>query len=281
MRFFRNKLAVTVIVLSVTFLGIIFYSVKRDNKSIIESGAGIALNPVQKVLYSVNNSVKNFLDFAFNFREVKEENKKLTERNNDLETKAVEYDNLKKENDRLREMLDFKDQRSDYQYIPCNIIGKSGGSFLEGYTIDIGKKDGLEVGMVVVSAKGLVGQVTSVSSNYAIVQTLLNENIAVSVLIESTRETTGIVKGYKDSNNKFLAKIYYLPIDSQIKEGDVILTSNQGGIYPKDIKIGQVISVEEDKGKIMKNAIIEPYVDFNKLEELLVVIPKDKKNIKY
>lgn len=281
MKFFRNKLAVTIIVLSVTFLGIIFYSVKRDNKSIIESGAGSVLNPVQKVLYSVNNSVKNFLDFAFNFREVKEENKRLAERNNDLETKAVEYDNLKNENDRLREMLDFKNQRSDYDYISCNIIGKSGGSLLEGYTIDRGKKDGLEVGMVVVGAKGLVGQVTSVDSNYAIVQTLLNENIAVSVLVESTRETTGIVKGYKDSNNRLLAKVYYLPIDSQIKEGDVILTSNQGGIYPKEIKIGQVLSVEEDKGKIMKNAIIEPYVDFNKLEELLVVVPKDKKNIKY
>lgn len=281
MKFFRNKLAVTIIVLSVTFLGIIFYSVKRDNKSIIESGAGNVLNPVQKVLYSVNNSVKNFLDFAFNFREVKEENKKLTDRNNELETKAMDYDNLKNENDRLRELLNFKNQRADYEYTPCNIIGKSGGSLLEGYTIDKGKKDGLEVGMVVVTAKGLVGQVTSVDSNYAIVQTLLNENIAVSVLIESTRETTGIVKGYKGSNNKLLAKVYYLPIDSQIKEGDVILTSGQGDMYPKDIKIGQVLSVEEDKGKIMKNAIIEPYVDFNKLEELLVVIPKDKKNIKY
>ncbi len=278
MKFFKNKLAVTVVVLSVAFLSLIAYSIKRENKSIVENGVGVALNPVQKVFYNINDGIRDFIDFALNFSQVKKENEELRAKNNELESKAIEYDSLKNENNRLREMLDFKNQRLDYDYKGCHIINKSGEGIIDGYTIDKGKKDGLKVGMVVITSKGLVGQVTSVSKDWSIVQTLLNENIGVHALVESTRETTGIVKGFKDSNNRMLAKVYYLPIESQIKEGDVILTSGLGRFYPKEIKIGKVIAVEEDKGKVSKNALIEPYVDFNKLEELFVVIPKDNNN---
>lgn len=99
-------------------------------------------------------------------------------------------------------------------------------------------------------------------------------------MVESTGET-GIVKGYKDAENKLLAKLYLLPQESAVKKGDIVLTSGYGNFYPKNIRIGQVVDIEEDKGKIMKNAIIEPYVDFSKLEELLIVIPKDIRDIKY
>ena len=113
------------------------------------------------------------------------------------------------------------------------------------------------------------------------VETILNENMAVSVMVDSTRETTGILRGYKENKNEDLVKAYNLPIDSEIKEGDVILTSGLGMIYPKEIRIGEVISVETDNVMVMKNAVIKPYVDFNKLEELFVVVPKDKINVKY
>lgn len=289
MKFFKNKLAVTIVVLSVTFLVLIGYSVKRNNKTAIENGIGVALNPVQKFFYGINDNVKGLLNFAFSFSDVKKENEELKAKNNDLETKSIEYDSLKSENERLREMLNFKSQRADYDYIGAHIINKSSGPMREGYTIDKGTKDGLEIGMVAVTAQGLVGQVTSVSNNWSIVQPLIseelegknNENIAVHGLVERTRETTGIVKGYRDMNNRLLAKVYYLPIESDVRAGDVILTTGLGYLYPKDIKIGEVLSVEEDKGKVQKTAIIKPYVDFNKLEELFLVVFKDKENMKY
>lgn len=135
--------------------------------------------------------------------------------------------------------------------------------------------------MIVIGYQGLVGKVTEAESNYSIIETILNENIAVSVMVESTRETTGILRGVKENKNENLVKIYNLPIDSQIKEGDVILTSGLGMIYPKEIRIGEVVSVSTDNVTVMKNAVVKPYVDFNKLEELFVVIPKNKTNIKY
>lgn len=100
-------------------------------------------------------------------------------------------------------------------------------------------------------------------------------------MVDSTRENTGILQGYKDYFNNNLAKVLNLPMDSEVKEGDVIVTSGLGGYYPKEIKIGEVVSVEEDRVKVMKSAIVKPYVDFNKIEELFIVAPKDKREIKY
>ncbi|MCI6693464.1 MULTISPECIES: rod shape-determining protein MreC [unclassified Clostridium] len=277
----KNKLAATVIVLSVAFLGIIIYTMNNEKKDAISSGLGSAINPFQKVVYSISDKVKGTLDFFLNFSTVKGENKELTKENVELKNKLLEYDKLKEENDRLREVLNFKNSKDNYDYIGTEIIGYSGESFSEGYIIDKGENDGLKKDMVVISDKGLVGQVTSTGSNWAIVQSLLNENIAVSVMVNSTRETTGILKGYVTRTNNGLTKVTNLPLDSEVKEGDVILTSGLGQIYPKEIRVGEVISVESDEIKVMKTAIVKPYVDFNKLEELFVIIPKETREVKY
>ena len=281
MKLQKNKLAATVIVLSVAFLGIIIYTINNDKKDAISSGVGSAINPLQKVVYNINDKVKNGLDFFFNFSKIKEENEELTKENIELKNKLLEYDKFKEENDRLREVLNFKNSKNNYSYIGCEIIGYSGESFSDGYIIDKGENDGLKKDMVVISDKGLVGQVTSTGSNWAIVESLLNENIAVSVMVDSTRETNGILKGYVTRTNSGLTKLTNLPLDSEIKEGDVILTSGLGQIYPKEIRVGEVISVETDEIKVMKTAIVKPYVDFDKLEELFVVIPNETREIKY
>lgn len=280
MKLLKNKLTVTIIVLSVAFLGLITLTVSRDNKG-LESGAGSTLNPVQKVAYGFNRGVKDFVDFFLNFSDVRDENKELKKENDKLKAEIDEYSKLKEENERLQKVLNFKDEKNNYDYIGTNIIGISGDSILNGYIVDRGKDDGIEKGMVVISADGLVGQVSSVGKNWAIVQCIVNENVKVAVMVDSTRENTGILQGYKDYFNNNLAKVLNLPIDSEVKEGDVIVTSGLGGYYPKEIKIGEVVSVEEDRVKVMKSAIVKPYVDFNKIEELFIVAPKDKREIKY
>ena len=280
MKLLKNKLTVTIIVLSVAFLGLITLTVSRDDKG-LESGAGSTLNPVQKVAYGFNRGVKDFVDFFLNFSDVRDKNKELKKENDKLKAEIDEYSKLKEENERLQKVLNFKDEKNNYDYIGTNIIGISGDSILNGYIVDRGKDDGIEKGMVVISADGLVGQVSSVGKNWAIVQCIVNENVKVAVMVDSTRENTGILQGYKDYFNNNLAKVLNLPMDSEVKEGDVIVTSGLGGYYPKEIKIGEVVSVEEDRVKVMKSAIVKPYVDFNKIEELFIVAPKDKREIKY
>ena len=261
MKPFKNKLAVTIVVLSVAFLGIIVLSIK-GNSNIISSGVGGVISPLQKIVYTVNEKVKGSFDFFINFSNVKKENERM-----------------KDENTRLREMFDYSQTNANYDYLGCNIIGYSGGNISNGYIIDKGTKDGVEKDMVVITPAGLVGKVTKASSSFAIVQTILNENIAVAAMVESTDETTGILQGITDSKNKNLTELSNIPIESAIKEGDKILTSGLGEMYPKEIRIGEVISVEVDNVGIMKRAVVKPYVDFNKLEELFVVVPKEKVDI--
>jgi len=280
-KFFKNKLMVSIIVLSIAFLILISQSVKRENVSFVENGIGISFNTVQGALYSINSQIKYSLGFVFNYSAVRKENEDLTAKNSELEKKLVDYNSLKDENTSLRDMLNFKNSNSNYNYVGCDIIGKSGSGYLDQFVINKGTNDGISKNMIAVTGVGLVGQVTTVGSNWAIVQTLSNENLAVSAMVESTNENDGILKGYKAAGSSLLAKLYYLPIDSNIAKGDVILTSGLGGLYPKGIRIGSVISIEEDKGQVMKTALVQPYVDFNKIQELFIVVPINKIDVTY
>lgn len=281
MGFLKNKLAVVIIILSVTFLSLIGYSANREKMSFVENGVGVTINSVQGIFYDGFSKIRNSLKFITNFSKVKAENEQLRKSNIEAKNKALEYDASIKENERLRKMLNFSKQRDEYNYVGANISGLSGNSFSDGFIINKGENKGIKKRMIAMTGEGLVGQVTSVGNNWAIVQSLSNENIAVAALVQSTSDNNGIVKGYKDENNKLLAQIEHLSLDSAIKKGDVILTSGLGGIYPSGIRIGSVLSVHEDKGEVMKSAIIEPYVDFSKIEEVFIVVPKETTEVKY
>ena len=272
MKPFKNKLAVTIVLLSVAFCGMIIYSLQSDANG-ISSSVSTVVSPLQKIVYNINSRVKETVDFFLNFSEVKLENEQLKQKNAELANELIEYESLKDEVERLREALNFTESRSNYNYVGVNIIGYSGSSLSDGYIIDKGSNDGIDKNMVVVSSKGLVGKVTKVASNFAVVQSILNENIAVAVMDQQTRDATGVLQGLSDKKDTNMTVVYNLPIDSDVKEGDIIITSGLGKIYPKEIPVGTVVSVQEDNVKVMKSAVVEPFVNFNKLEELFVVIP--------
>ena len=272
MKPFKNKLAVTIVLLSVAFCGMIIYSLQSDANG-ISSSVSTVVSPLQKIVYNINSRVKETVDFFLNFSEVKLENEQLKQKNAELANELIEYESLKDEVERLREALNFTESKNNYKYVGVNIIGYSGNSLSDGYIIDKGSNDGIAKNMVVVSYKGLVGKVTKVSSNFAVVQSILNENIAVAVMDQQTRDATGVLQGLSDKKDTNMTVVYNLPIDSDVKEGDIIITSGLGKIYPKQIPVGTVVSVQEDNVKVMKSAVVEPFVNFNKLEELFVVIP--------
>ena len=283
MKFFKSKLAVTVIVLSVTFLGIIIYTAKT-NSDFISGALGAGFNPVQKAIYTAGEKVKGGIDFFASFSEVKEENDQLKRQVIELQNQLVGYNTYKTQNEQLKQELNFKDQHSEYNYVGASIIGESGGSFYAGYVIDRGADSGLQKDMIVIAGNELVGIVTEVHSNWAKVQTISSSNTAVAATVEETNEVSGIVRGYRDIGSREpLAKIYNLPMSSSIKDGDTILTSGLGGVYPQGIRIGSVTSVETDNVKVSKSAVIKPFADFNTLTQVVVVVPKDasRGNIKY
>ena len=283
MKFLKSKLAVTVIVLSVTFLSVIIYTA-RTNSDFISGALGAGFNPVQKAIYMTGEKIKSGIDFFASFSEVKQENDQLKTQVIELQNQLVGYNSYKTQNVQLKQELNFKTQHSEYNYVGASIIGKSGGNFYEGYTIDRGTDSGIKKDMIVIAGNELVGIVIEVYSNWAKVQTISSTNTAVAATVEQTNEVSGIVRGYQDIGSREpLVKIYNLPMNSTIKSGDTILTSGLGGIYPQGVRIGSVNTVETDNIKVSKSAIIKPFADFNTLTQVVVVVPKDasRGDIKY
>ena len=110
---FGNKLTRNVTILSAILIVLFGFTVYNDNKTLIESGAGAALNPVQKVLYSANKRVENFIDFYLRYETVKVENETLLKENIELNEKLRNYDILVEENKNLTEMFSFKNRRTE------------------------------------------------------------------------------------------------------------------------------------------------------------------------
>lgn len=277
----KNKLIIIIICLCIGFFALIGYTSKRSNINFAGNGVGVILNPIQELFYKVNSKIKNTVSFAFNFSKVKDQNEELKKENAKLKNSIIDYENIKKENKRLRKMVSYENENDKYKYIGCSVLGIAGNSYLDGYIINKGTNDGISKRMVAITNEGLVGQVTSVGSNWSIIQTLGNENISVAGFNQRSQEANGIVKGYKDDSNNVLAKMETSNLEADIKEGDTILTSGLGQIYPKGILIGKITKIIEDKGQFVKYGIIKPAINMSKLEEVFIVVPKDKRQVKY
>ncbi len=280
-KLFRNKLLRKITILATILVVVFGITVYQDHKSLVESGAGATLNPIQKVIYSVNKRVEGFIDFYLRYDEVKLTNKELLTENQELNQKLRDYDALKNENLKLKEIYEITERSENYTYEGANIIGNAGGGIISSYLIDKGEDDGLLPGMAIMTEKGIVGQITKTAKTWATIETLSSENITIHVMTAENHQNSGILKGHVGQGQKQMAKISYLPVDSTIQEGDQVITSGLGGFYPPDIYVGTVTKVNEDKGNLMKTAIVEPAVDFKGTEILFVIIPKNPEEGSY
>lgn len=280
MKFFRNKINVVISLLVIIMIILILFSSQRVNKSKIEGIVGDGLNPIQRVIYNASKVVSDTWNAIVNYSSLISEIEDLNNENGQLKAKINSYKQLVDENFKLREILNFKDRLRDYEFIGGNIIGKN-SSYLNNYVIDLGKKDGIQNGMVVIANGGLFGMVTSVSDNWSLVSPLTSGNVAASGFVQRTNGNQGIVRGYKNDGGKHILKMEYLPIEEDVSVGDFIVTSGLGGIYPANILIGEVISVENDQRNLSKSVFIKPHVNFDYVRELFVILPKNKSKVEY
>ena len=195
----------------------------------------------------------------------------LKERVKLLEQQQLEMDEVLRENQRLKRLLDFKQENNPIMVAGVQITGKNPGNWFNTMTIDCGSDQGVSVNMAMVNDQGLIGRVTEVSSNWAKVRAIVDGQSSISAIVERTRDN-GMIKG----NNTFttedgLCQMINLPLDSDIVVGDRIITSGLGEIFPKGIPIGEVIEVVDEKREKYITAIVQPAVDFQRLEEGLVV----------
>ena len=267
---YRNhKTGILGIVITIILLIlIVVFSNGENNASFFENVASKLVMPVQNGLTYLKNKISGNDTFLTDINKLKEENEQLLAKNSELEQSLRELENIKTENETLKEYMNLTEKYGEYKTIPAYVINRDISNYSKTIVINVGTNDGVKEDMTVIGDQGLVGHIVSATDTTAKVQTIIDTASSVSATMSSTDETI-VCKGTLESTTEL--KAMYIPTDYNIIQGDSIETSGLGGIYPKGIHIGTVKQVEATKNVTDRYAVIETAVDFDKLSTVLVI----------
>ncbi len=266
----KNKAGMIGIIITIIILivVVIISNISTGNLSFMESTVGTLFMPIQNGIVYLKNKITGNEQELSDIESLKEENQKLKDENSKLQEQVRELEILKSENNTLKEYVNLKDKYSDYTTVPAYVIQRSISNYDKIIVINAGSDDGIDINMPVISESGLVGHVVSVTNNTAKIQTIIDTASNVSANISNVQDSV-ILKG--TLNNTETLKATYIPADSTILQGDEVVTSGLGGIYPKGILIGNIKNVVNTKNETDRYAEIEVSTDFSKLETVLVI----------
>ena len=257
-----------IITLILLIILVIISNIQVDKMNSIENIFSAIINPIQNGITYLKNKIAGNDSFFTQVNELKAENEELLQKNSELEQSLRELEIIKAENATLKEYVDLKDKYQEYETVPAYVINKDIGNYTNTVIINAGKNDGIDVDMTVISEKGLVGQIVSVTDTTAKVQTLVDSGTAVSATIKTTGDYM-LLRGTLNDNTTLIAS--YIPTSATLLAGDTIETSGLGGIYPKGILIGTIKEVVNTQNITDRYAKVETAVDFNKLNTVLVI----------
>lgn len=268
---YRQKgvgIAGIIITIIILILLVFLSNVSIEKLSYIETIATNLVMPIQNGLTYIKNKIAGNNTFFSDINNLKTENENLKENNKELEEALRELEIIKAENKELKEQLNLTEKYKEYETVPATIINRDVTNYSSVLAISVGKIDGIEVDMPVISDKGLVGHIIAVDQNTSKVQTIVDSSSTITALISTSREAI-ICKGSLEG--KGVLKATYIPTEATIVGGDLVETSGVGGIYPKGIQIGKISKVVNTKNVTDRYALIETTVDFDKLETVLVI----------
>ncbi len=272
-RLVRNKFFWLIVVTVFSLGALSITSRPRDNLLIHEKALSYIYVPMQKGLAYVAYNTQNALTYFNDAHKLSLENKALLEQVARLEEENRRLLSLEHENKWLRDAMGLKGRFENYHEITCRIIAKEAGNWFNLFTIDKGTRDGIDSGMTVITPKGLIGQTVSATPNSATVMAIIDSGSFASARLAESRDLVG-VRGDLMLKDNGLVKLVYIPVGVQITEGDTVETSGMGGIFPPGIIIGKVVSVDNDKPQLMRSAVVQPGVDFKRLEQVIVLKKK-------
>ena len=227
--------------------------------------------PMQKGINVVGRSVADRFDTLENIEELQQENERLKAELEILRQEAQIIASEKYELDAMRELFNLDQKYPDYEKVAARIIARESNGWYSVFTIDKGYEDGIAVNMNVRAGNGLVGIVTAVRKNSATVRSIIDDSSNVSGMVLRTSDTC-IVSG--DLNlvmTEGKIKITMLPLDTTVRENEEIVTSHISDKYQQGILIGYISKIEEDSSGMTKNAYLTPVVDFEHLDEVLII----------
>lgn len=227
------------------------------------------ISPVQEGLASSKKSLTFLWENYLLIVNTSKENNVLKKQISRLESDLTTMEEVRKENLRLKRLLSYSDEMS-HQRVMAQVVGWDSANEFKVIRLNKGRNHGIKVMAPVITDHGLVGYVYRVTDNYSDVLTILDQNNRVDVMIERTR-THGIVEGVFN----FKCALKYIMRNEPVEVGDKLITAGVGGIYPKGIKVGMITDVTKENFGMTLSIEVIPSVDFDKLEEVLVLIPTE------
>lgn len=260
---------ITVFCIILMGLSLFTDSIKKPVKNVVSVGVipmQKGINDIGTYLYSKYTMIKNFSRISEENAALKEQIAKLTEENSQLSLNKFELE-------RLRDLYDLDDKYSKYKKTVARVIAKEAGNWYSVFTLDKGSADGLDVDMNVIANGGLVGIITDVGEHYSIVRTIIDDSNNVSGMLLNTGDTC-TVEGSLNLMDSGYIYVKYFKKDADVKEGDKIVTSNISSKYVEGILIGYIKEIVMDPNSLTKSGYLIPVVDFENLQEVLVILDK-------
>ena len=228
------------------------------------------LAPLRSGVSKLADQAQQLYSYMFEYETLLAENEALKEQLAAMEDEARDAYATKQENERLRAALDLVDAHEDYKLVDSYIIGSSSVDWSNTFTINRGTNVGIEAGMCANTAYGeLVGLVSEVGPNYAVVKSVLDSSIEISATIAASGHS-GMVQGGYASGRDGLLRMNYLPSSATIRNHDQVVTSGST-VYPRNLILGHVVDAGFDDTGVAKYALLEPAADIRSLEQVFIV----------
>jgi|SRR5581483_208089 rod shape-determining protein MreC len=231
-----------------------------------ESLASVPLSLLQGASSGVGRRVTRLVNDVSDVQSLQQRNAELERALINFQSEIVELREIKADYTRIAALLNYRGVDTTRQYQTANVIGRDTTGLLRSIIIDRGSRDGISVGMPVVTDLGLVGRVFRVAATTAQVQLVTDTNSYVNARLQTSRGE-GSVVGTASGD----LRLTFVPLNDEIKDGDSVVTSGIGGKFPRGIVIGQVTTSRLDDSKLFQEAVVRSLVDFNRLEIVLVV----------
>ena len=208
---------------------------------------------------------------SFRYQELEEENQRLRSQIAELEEKAREGEAASKENELLREALGLRAKRSDFVLESARVTARSTSNWASTLTLSKGSAQDVAAGDCVVDAAGnLVGIIDVVGSNYSVMITVVDANLQMGGIVSRT-DSTAMLEGDFTLMQEGRLKMTYLPENTELLTGDLVLTSGLTGIYPSGLVVGTIESLHTDPSGMSRYAVLAPAADLDRLVEVFII----------
>lgn len=237
----------------------------------IKTIAGNVISPMQRGINSVGRGISDRLQAFRDVKKLREENAQLKSEVDALTVTNQQLTQEKYELDGLRRLYELDAKYIDYEKVAARIIASDTNNWFYSFIVDKGSEDGIAVGMNVLAGKGLVGIVSETGKNWARVRSIIDDNCNVSGMSIETQDTCIVSGDLKLMKEHGVIRVEMISPDAAFKEDSEIVTSHISDKYLQGILIGYIQNIEVDSSNMTKTAYLIPAVDFERLDEVLII----------